>query len=269
MTNLRFDHVGAEFDGCPVLIDLNVRIETGEWLGVIGPNGAGKTTLLRACAGNVAYTGAITIGDADQRTMRRRALARSIAHMPQRPLVPEGMRVVDYVALGRTPHISYLGTESAHDLEVVAQVIERLDLAMYVNRPLGSLSGGELQRAVLAQALAQEASVLLLDEPTSALDLGHQWAVLELVDELRRERGLTVIAAMHDLGLVGQFCERVLLLDQGATIAYGSPVDVLTAERISTLYGAPVRVDVDAHGRVSVTPIRSAPLRAISQELAS
>jgi iron complex transport system ATP-binding protein len=269
MTSLHFNHVGAEFDGCPVLLDLTVRVEPGEWLGVIGPNGAGKTTLLRAVAGNMPYSGEISIGGTDQRVLRRRALARTIAHMPQRPLVPEGMRVVDYVALGRTPHMSYLGTESTHDLEVVAQVVERLDLSMYVNRPLGSLSGGEVQRAVLAQAIAQEASVLLLDEPTSALDLGHQWAVLELVDELRRERGLTVISAMHDLGLVGQFCDRVLLLDRGATVAYGSPVEVLTSDRISALYDAPVRVDVDAHGRVSVTPIRSAPLRAVSQELAS
>jgi cobalamin transport system ATP-binding protein len=186
----------------------------------------------------------------------RRRLARLVAYLPQRPEVPGAMTVADYVLLGRTPFVAYLGTEGRHDLDVAAEVLDRLALSSLSDRSLGSLSGGELQRTLLGRALAQEAPVLLLDEPTTALDVGHQQQVLELLDELRAERQLTVLSAMHDLTLAGQFADRLLLLCEGAVVAEGRPEQVLTRDLIARHYGADVRVVHDDWG-LAVAPARS------------
>src|SRR3712207_5983642 len=138
------------------------------------------------------------------------------------------MAVLDYVMLGRTPHISPLGRESAADLAVVDSVLRRLELLPFAGRMLSTLSGGERQRAFLARALAQEAPLLLLDEPTSALDIGHQQDVLELVDELRRDSALTVLATMHDLSVAGEYADRLVLMAGGRVVAAGPPREVLT-----------------------------------------
>jgi len=200
----------------PVAAVRGVSLQTaaGGWTALIGPNGAGKTSALRALAGLVQFDGEIRIENTDVRRLGRRALARLVAFVPQKPETPRALTVAEYVLLGRTPHISYLGGEGRRDREAAARALLRLDLEEFAQRPLGSLSGGELQRAVLARALAQEARILLLDEPTTSLDLGRQQLVLELVDELRGD-GLTVVTTMHDLTLAGQYAEHVVLLDAG------------------------------------------------------
>jgi iron complex transport system ATP-binding protein len=152
------------------------------------------------------------------------------------------MTVAEYVLLGRSPFVSYAGSESRHDVEVARAALRRLDLRDFAERDLSSLSGGERQRAILARALAQEARVLLLDEPTTALDAGRQQQVLELVDELRVEEGLTVLSAMHDLTLAGQYAGRVVLLAHGRVVAQGEASEVLTVETIAEHYGAVVRI---------------------------
>ena len=238
-----------------VIGSLSASVESGEWVGLLGPNGAGKTTLIRAIAGLVRYTGAISVEGLSIADSARRQIAKLIALVPQKPETPPELTVAEYVLLGRTPHIAYLATESRDDRLAAERAIGRLGLQQFVERPLGSLSGGELQRAVLARALAQEAPVLLLDEPTSALDLGRQQQALELVDELRRDHALTVVSAMHDVSLAGQYADRLLLLDAGEVIAEGSAEDVLSEERISQLYGASVRI-VRENGSVFVLPRR-------------
>jgi iron complex transport system ATP-binding protein len=135
-----------------------------------------------------------------------------MATVPQNPAVPPGMAVRDYVLLGRTPYIRTLGRESTADLAAVDAVLDRLDLTRLAHRRLETLSGGERQRAFLARALAQGATLLLLDEPTAALDIGHQQEVLDLVDELRRGSGITVLACMHDLSVAGEYADRLVLL---------------------------------------------------------
>lgn len=175
--------------------------------------------------------------------------------MPQRPVVPEGVTVRDLVALGRTPHIPRFGDPSRADDEVVDRVIDRLGLHDLASRQATTLSGGELQRVVLGRSLAQEPRVLLLDEPTSALDIGHQQHVLDLVDSMRREGGLTVVAAMHDLASAAQYGERLVLLDRGRVAADGPAAAVLTAERVAAVYGARVEVLDRPDGR-AVLPLR-------------
>jgi iron complex transport system ATP-binding protein len=223
---------------------------------LIGPNGAGKSTLLRSVGGLVAYEGRIRIFGDDARSLGRKELARRVALVPQVPLMPAETTVRDYVLLGRTPHISYFGSERRSDYAAVDAAISRLDLRDLRDRRLDSLSGGERQRAILARSLAQDARILLLDEPTTALDVGRQQQALEVVDELRADSGLTVLSAMHDLTLAGQYADRLLLLDQGRLVASGSAQDVLTPPLISEHYGADVEVVGASDSAIVVVPVR-------------
>jgi iron complex transport system ATP-binding protein len=239
-----------------VVSGLDLEIASGEWLALIGPNGAGKTTILRAIARLVAYRGEIRIGGEAVAGMGGPQLARRVALVMQQPHMPEGMSVSQYVLLGRSPHLAYFGKEGRKDQRVVAGILERLALDRLAARPLDHLSGGERQRAAIARALAQQAPVLLIDEPTSSLDVGRQQEVLELIDGLRAEDGLTVIAAMHDLTLAGQYADRMALLVAGKLVAAGTPGDVLTEPAIADHYQAQVRVlQMNGAGR-AVIPIR-------------
>ncbi len=170
--------------------------------------------------------------------------------------MPIGLTVTDYVLLGRTPHLGVLGREGAADLDVVRALLERLDLTRLADRALATLSGGERQRAVLARALAQRAGVLLLDEPTTGLDVGHAQALLDLVDELRRESGTTVVMTLHDLTFAAQYAERLLLLDTGRVAAEGTPAAVLTPAALAERYAARVAVLHTPDGSPVIAPVR-------------
>ena len=185
-----------------------------------------------------------------------RDLARGIAMLVQEPQMPAGMTVSQYVLLGRSPHLGYLARESSHDRRIVADTLRRLALDELAARPLEKLSGGERQRAAIARALAQRAPVLLIDEPTTSLDVGRQQSVLELIDQLRHEQELTVIAAMHELTLAGQYSDRLALLVDGRLVTEGTAAEVLTEPTIATHYGAEVRV-IDMNGSgTAVVPVR-------------
>jgi len=234
---------------------VSARVESGGWLGLVGPNGAGKSTLARAVAGLVPYEGRVLIAGREQAASDWRSRARSVAYVPQRPVLPPSMSVTDYVLLGRSAHHSYLGAETARDRRVAAAVIERLALTEFRGRRLGELSGGEAQRAVMARALVQEAPVLVLDEPTTSLDLGHSQLVLELTDELRRERSISVVCAIHDLTLAAQFAETLLVLSHGRAVASGVPAEVLTETNIKSFFGAEVEV-LASRGGPAIAPVR-------------
>ncbi len=259
MSVLGFAEVAVRFGAQDAVLPFTDRVRSGEWLGLIGPNGAGKSSLLRAVAGLVASSGTLTIDDHDLGGLRHRERAQLVAYVPQEPLIPDDMTAAEYVLLGRTPYIGYFGSEGRRDREIVSDVLARLDLADFADRPLGALSGGERQRVVIARALAQQAPVLLLDEPTSALDIGHQQQALELVTELRRQQGLTVISALHDLTLAGTYTDRLTMLHHGAVVASGSAADVLTADRLSDVFHVSVSVDVEPDGSVIVVPRRERP----------
>ncbi len=242
--------VGARLDGRVVLADVDLAVAPGSWLALVGPNGAGKTTLVRCLAGLLRHTGVVEVGGRRADRLSARARARTLAVVPQLPVVPPGMRVIDYVLLGRTPHLGLRLASTTRDHAAAWAVLQRLDLEALADRPLDRLSGGERQRAVVARALAQEASILVLDEPTTSLDVGHQFEVLELIEDLRAERGLTVVTTLHDLTLAGQFADRVALLAEGRLVAVGTPAEVLTAERIGEHYGVAAEVVPDGDGVV-------------------
>ncbi|MDE0217084.1 MAG: ABC transporter ATP-binding protein, partial [bacterium] len=168
--------------------------------------------------------------------------AADVALVPQAPIMPKGMTVAEYVLLGRTAHLGWLARESRADREIASSVLNRLELTAFADRFVSTLSGGEAQQVVVARALAQQCPVLLLDEPTSALDLGHQVSVLELVDDLRRTEGLSVLAAMHDLSAAARFADRLILIDHGRIVAEGRPAAVLQPDLLSAVYGTPLTV---------------------------
>ena len=252
---LRVEALGVRLGGQEILRDIAFEVQAGSWVCAIGPNGAGKTTLLHAVAGLVEFEGRVDLWGRELGAYPRRERARLVAVVTQQPVIPEGVTAEDYVLLGRTPHLGVLGTERRSDLVAVDQALEQLELAWAAQRRLDTLSGGELQRVILARALAQEAPLLLLDEPTTGLDLGHQIRVLELVDELRREHGLTVLSTMHDLTLAGRFADRFALLSQGRLVSEGVRGDVLNAAVIEEHFGASVRVIGDGDTGWAVVPV--------------
>jgi iron complex transport system ATP-binding protein len=248
----------VRLDGALIVDSVDLDVTEGAWVTIIGPNGAGKSTALRAIGGLLPFDGSVELNGVPVERLHRRERARIVATVAQSPVVPPAMRVFDYALLGRTPYVAPLGRESAADLATVDEVLAALDLGRFAGRRLDTLSGGERQRVFLARALAQGARILLLDEPTSSLDIGHQQEVLELVDRLRAERGLTVLATMHDLSTAGEYADRMVLLADGRVVAAGPASEVLTEANLATHYRVRVRVIEGDRGPL-VVPVRGAP----------
>ncbi|WP_436524722.1 ABC transporter ATP-binding protein [Actinoplanes sp. HUAS TT8] len=256
MTAVAVTDLTVRLDNALIVDRVNLSVAEGEWVTVIGPNGAGKSTALRAVAGLLPFEGSVRLHGRAVDELHRRDRAKTIAVVVQNPVVPPAMTVFDYVLLGRTPYIAPLGRESATDLAAVEEELTALDLVPFADRRLDTLSGGERQRVFLARALAQGARILLLDEPTSALDIGHQQEVLELVDHLRAERALTVLATMHDLSTAGEYADRMVLLSRGRVVAAGTPTEVLTEANLAEHYRVRVRIIPGDHGPL-VVAVRS------------
>ena len=256
--------LGVTINGATLLSAIDLTIESGEWVGLIGPNGAGKTTMLHAVTGITDSIGFAAVDGENLASLSPSQRARRIALVPQRPVIPPGMEVFNYVLLGRTPYLGVLAAEGRHDIDVTTAAMTELGVADLADRSMETLSGGELQRVVLARALAQEAEVLLLDEPTSALDVGNRQQVLEVIDRLRATRGLTVLSALHDLTLAAQFCDRLALLAEGRLVSSGTPQEVLTEETIRLHYDATVNV-IWIDDQLAVIPTRQPAVAAVDE----
>ena len=243
----------AELGGTRILDGVDLAVGPGGWISIVGPNGAGKTTLIRVLSGALAArAGRVLIDGDDLSSLRTRERARRIALVPQSPLVPVGVSALDYVLLGRTPHLPFFGSESTDDLDVALGTLDRLGVGDLAHRDVASCSGGERQRVFLARALAQQAPILLLDEPTTALDIGHQQEVLDLVDGLRTDHGIAVVSTMHDLTLAGLYADELVLLGGGRVVERGPAASVLTEDSLRRHFGARVSVLSGASGPVVV-----------------
>ena len=258
MSAIEANGITVTLDGTRVLDGIDLTVTEGEWLALLGPNGAGKTTLVRALSGTVKHGGRVVFGTAPTGGAGRsvdgpRERARRVAVVPQTPVIPPGITAFEYVLLGRTAHQGLRLSASLDDRRRSLAVLQRLDLESFAQRDLATLSGGERQRVVLARALVADAPVLVLDEPTAALDLGHQFEILELLAELQQERGLTVVTTLHDLGIAGQFGDRLAVLSEGRLVAHGAPAEVLTPVAIGRWWGVDATCTVDDEGRVDVT----------------
>lgn len=245
--------VSVRLGDTDVVRDLTLDVPAGTWMSLIGPNGAGKTTLVRTLSGSLHHEGSIEVGGRDVHGLSVRHRARSLAVVPQHPVIPPGMRVFDYVVLGRAAHQGLRCSPSVLDRRRTVAVLQRLELEPFADRRVDTLSGGERQRVVLARAIVQDTPLLVLDEPTAALDVGHQLDVLELVADLRTERELTVVTTVHDLSVAGQFADVVAVMAGGQLVASGAPADVLTPETIGAHWGVDATTDVDDDGAVTVT----------------
>ena len=255
MTNFVVKDLSVTIGAKQLVKNISFEISTGEWLCIIGPNGAGKSSLLKSLAGLVPHSGSQSVEGNDLAQLSVADRACWIAYVPQDPTVPRGMRVVDYILLGRTAHLGLLSPERNLDFDITNDVISQLGLSALANRDVATLSGGERQRVAIARALAQASPIMLLDEPTSALDVGYQQDVLELIDRLRKENKIAVVSTMHDLTIAGQFPDRILLMAQGKQLVQGTAREVLTAENIFVAYGARVKVTDDPSGPI-IIPIR-------------
>jgi len=268
MTVLELDGIAVRLGRRPVLAGAALDAAPGEVVGLIGPNGAGKTTLLRAAAGLVPIA-------QGTRTLLGRPLdswdaverARTLAYLPQSARATWRIRVTDLVMLGRLPHrAGRWGGPDATDRDAVAAALEACDAAGLADRRVTELSGGETARVLLARVIATRPRVLLADEPTAGLDPAHALDGMALFRRLAAD-GIAVVVTLHDLGLAARFCDRLVLLDGGTTVADGPPATVLTPDRLATVYAVEaVRVEVE--GRPLLVPVRRAagPAATVTRE---
>jgi iron complex transport system ATP-binding protein len=222
---------------------INLLVPGGQMVGLLGPNGSGKTTLLRLATGVLTPSkGNVRVGGVSLGELSRKKVAQRIAVVPQQFNIPFAYTVEEVVLLGRTPFVHGLVGNGKRDRQIASTALELTGMVGFRNRYFNDLSGGERQKTVLAMALAQEPTLLLLDEPTAHLDISHQIEILELLQKLNRERKVTVVAAMHDLNLAALYFERLVLLDRGSVFADGSPDSVITKEIIHRVFSATVEV---------------------------
>lgn len=240
-------HVRVSYGSQPIIKDVTFDVEPGSVLGLVGPNGSGKTTVLRLLSGSLAPdAGDVSIGGTPVQSLRPRKRAQTVAVVVQENELDTGLTVAEMVLLGRSPWIALLARPSRHDRRVAEEALRHVGALGLAGRDLGSLSGGEKQRVLIARALAQETDVILLDEPTNHLDLRYQHEVLDLV----RGTGRTVVVVLHDLNLAAQYCDRIALLDHGVIVANGTPESVLTPEILEPVYSVAVtqtRLDGGIH----------------------
>jgi len=227
-----------------VLQDVSFRVEKGEFVGVIGPNGSGKTTLMKILYRLLSpQKGEILFELVPMRKMDRNDIAKRIAVVAQETQLLFPFSVLETVLMGRSPYLGHLMFESEKDLEIAKKAMEWTKVLPFSERPMDELSGGERKRVFIARALAQEPEVILLDEPTANLDIHHQIDFLDLILTLNRERGLTIVMASHDMNIASEFCDRLILFQEGRIYKTGTPEEVITKENIEGVYGCEVWID--------------------------
>ena len=232
-----------------ILRGVSLNLNEGELVGLIGPNGAGKTTLIRLLGGTLTpSSGRVCLEGVDLRRTDRRNLGRRMASVAQRTELGFDLTALEYTLQGRHPHLGRFEIEGAHDLEVAQGALARTRAAALADRSLLELSGGEQQQVFIARGLTQEPRVLLVDEPTANLDLANQLRIMELLRRLASESGLAVLAAVHDLGMVARYADRLVLLADGGVIAEGEPAAVLQPDHLRAAFGIPVAVRWEVSG---------------------
>lgn len=243
---LKASSVCASYGESLALNRVGLEVGEGEFVGLAGPNGSGKTTLIRVLSGVIEPSaGEVTLDGRNVRQIPARELARSVAVISQQAGSTFDFSVLETVLMGRYAHLARLRFETARDYEVARRCLEQTGMLHLAGRRIAQLSGGERQRTFIARALAQEARFLLLDEPTAHLDLRHQVELMNLAAELNRKEGLGILVALHDVNLAARYCQRLLLLHEGAAVAQGTARDVMTEQNLWLAYGTRVRVSED------------------------
>jgi iron complex transport system ATP-binding protein len=239
---LKVNNVEFAYNSVPVLDNISMELNSEEVLGIIGPNGTGKSTLIR-CIDRILNPkrGSILLDGDDINKLSRMEIARKIGYVPQSIQGVFPASVIDTVLLGRRPHLGW--NTSKEDLDSVLEVLELLGMMEFAMRDINEISGGQQQKVLIARALAQKADILLLDEPTSNLDIKHQMEVMEIVKKIVKNKGISVIMALHDLNLASRYADRIIMMKDGKIFASGSPASVLTEENIKQVYGVKALVN--------------------------
>jgi len=239
MMKLEIQRLGLAYGRNVVMRDLTFQVMPGEMVGLIGPNGSGKSTIIKALSRVISpSSGQIFLDGKDISQISRGDLARLIGVVPQMPLLPSTFSAFEIVLMGRNPHLGLLQYEGARDMAITWQAMEKTATHSLAERRVGELSGGEIQRIVIARVLAQEPKSILLDEPTANLDISHQVEILDLIKNLCLENNLTVVVALHDLNLASQYCDRLILINSGRVHVQGTPEEVINSRNIKEVYGA-------------------------------
>lgn len=240
-----------------VVENFSLCIEKGEILSILGPNGSGKSTILKALSRNLKpMRGVVCLNGHNIYNMHARCIARQMAVLPQSPQAPGDVTVKELVEYGRFPHQSWWHTRTSEDADMVAWALMQTGLTALADRTVTSLSGGERQRAWIAMALAQKPGILLLDEPTTYLDISHQVEVLELVADLNRNHGLTVVMVLHDINQAAKYSDQILLLQKGKTYAAGTPEKVISVHTLREVFGVEADVWLDEITKKPVCMVR-------------
>ena len=263
MAIVKAESIRFKYDGDWVLKNLSFETREGEFLGIIGPNGSGKTTLLKIIDGIfIPQQGSTSINGTNIGKIKRYDIAKIIAVVPQDSPMIFSFTVQEVVLMGRAPHLGRLRFEGKTDFEIVHKAMEMTDILPFAARSINELSGGERQRVLIARALAQQPQIILLDESTAFLDIKHQIAFFDLIKNLNKEEGLTVITVTHDINLASLFCDRVMLLNEGFIHRIGTPGEVITESNIKEVYETDVLVDkIPLTGQPRVTLLSSIPIK--------
>ncbi len=241
------------YGGEPVVHELTTPLPDGQTTVIVGANACGKSTLLRGMARLLRPTsGAVLLDGQAITSLPSRQVARSLGLLPQNPVTPEGITVVDLVGRGRHPHQGAFRRWSSEDEQAVAQALELTDTLDLADRLVDELSGGQLQRVWIAMALAQQTDLLLLDEPTTYLDVAHEVEVLDLLADLNETRGTTIVMVLHDLNLAARYADHLIAMREGRIVAAGVPAEVITEDCVRTVFGMECRVIEDP---VTTTPM--------------
>lgn len=255
---LRINNITCRYESTNVLENIDFSAKGGDFIGVVGPNASGKSTLLKSISKVLKpHTGVVLLNERDVYTLKSAEIAKNLAVVPQESVISFAFTALEVVLMGRTPHLNRFEMESTQDLIIAQKSMELTNTWYLAERPIDTLSGGEKQRIIIARALTQEPRVLLLDEPTDHLDINHQIEILDLIKRLSKEKEMVVIGVFHDLNIVSQYCERLILLHKGRIFAAGGARDVLTGENIEKVYGVKVTVKQDdISGKLLIHPQR-------------
>jgi len=254
LVNITIKGLSFNYNSSTILDDLDLVVDDSQVLGLVGPNGSGKTTLIKCIDRILKPKGSILLDDSDIETMNQKEIAKHLGYVPQSSSTPISTSVFDTVLMGRKPHISWRVSDA--DLDKVADILQLLRLEDLAMRDLSQLSGGQKQKVLIARALCQEPSVLLLDEPTSNLDMKHQLEVMETITTLVKQKNISAVMALHDLNLAARFVDKLAILKGGRIYAAGEPADLLNERNIREVYGVEAIV-MDNLDRPYIIPLRS------------
>ncbi len=256
-TAIEINALHFSYRNTPILRDLSFSVLAGEFFIVIGPNGSGKTTLMKVIAGIAGRTsGSVKIQGRKMGSYGRKAFARKIAYVPQMTTLDFPFTVMELVLMGRSPYLGIFGVEGREDRETATRALAFAGIEHLSHRRFNRLSGGECQRVFIARAICQNPEIMLLDEPTASLDMAHQVRIMDVMERLKKEKGITVMMVSHDLNLAAMYGDRLLLLKGGVVARMGEPQAVLTADVLKAAYGCDLLLDRNPMGPYPrVTPI--------------